>query len=201
MTITGLVTMHLMYWFRGAQVFQKSRSSLKILVAKRVTWSKFHFEDPYILGTAIQNLITMALWQLEFVHPSTHQIPCCPLQQINFTLQWVPICIVSWSSCIYVTYLTIPDMHYFKCAQKPFVGFSTAKLRKITQFLFVTFVIVLLDKVCHNFNKCVCGWVSEWVSEWFVDSLFIYLIIYWSTDALACICIPEDHHRAVHWST
>jgi hypothetical protein len=41
---------------RGAQIFQKSRSQLKILVARIVTWSKFHTEDPQILGTTVKKI-------------------------------------------------------------------------------------------------------------------------------------------------
>ena len=35
---------------RGAQIFQKSRSFLKILGTWKVTWNKFHTEGPQILG-------------------------------------------------------------------------------------------------------------------------------------------------------
>ena len=38
---------------RYAHIFQKSKSHLKILGARRVTWSKFHTEDPQILGATI----------------------------------------------------------------------------------------------------------------------------------------------------
>jgi hypothetical protein len=31
---------------RGAQIFQKSRSCVKILGVRSVTWSKFYTEDP-----------------------------------------------------------------------------------------------------------------------------------------------------------
>jgi hypothetical protein len=47
----------LMVYDRGAQIFQKSRSHLKILGARRVTWSKFRTEDPQILGATVQNLV------------------------------------------------------------------------------------------------------------------------------------------------
>jgi hypothetical protein len=38
------------------KIFQKSRSHLKILGARRVKWSKFHTEKPQILGVTVQNL-------------------------------------------------------------------------------------------------------------------------------------------------
>jgi len=34
------------------QIFQKTRSHLKLLGARRLTRTKFHTEDPQILGTA-----------------------------------------------------------------------------------------------------------------------------------------------------
>jgi hypothetical protein len=41
---------------RVAQIFHKSRSSIKIIGARGVTQKKFHTKDPQILGTIIQNL-------------------------------------------------------------------------------------------------------------------------------------------------
>ena len=38
---------------RGVHIFQKSKSCLKIVGASAVIWSKFHDENPKILGTAI----------------------------------------------------------------------------------------------------------------------------------------------------
>jgi len=43
---------------RGAQIFHKFGSHLKILGARRVTWSKFQTEEPQILGAPTQNLVT-----------------------------------------------------------------------------------------------------------------------------------------------
>lgn len=37
--------------------------------AWRVTWTKFHIEDPHILGTTIQNSVTRATWHPGFVAP------------------------------------------------------------------------------------------------------------------------------------
>lgn len=45
---------------KGAQIFQKSGSCLKILGAGRATLSKFHTEDPELLGTTIENSVTWA---------------------------------------------------------------------------------------------------------------------------------------------
>jgi len=49
-----------MLYSRGEQIFQKSRNHVKILGAQRVTLSKFHTEDPQILGIIVQNLVAMA---------------------------------------------------------------------------------------------------------------------------------------------
>ena len=52
---------------RGTQIFQKSRSDVKILGAGTETWSKFVLHKLQILGDAtIQHLVTR---RLAFVHP------------------------------------------------------------------------------------------------------------------------------------
>ena len=47
----------IMIYSRGAQIFQKANSHLKILGAMKVTWSKFRTEGPQILGTRLQNVV------------------------------------------------------------------------------------------------------------------------------------------------
>jgi hypothetical protein len=42
---------------RGIQIFQKYSSHLKILGARRVTWSKVHKEDSQTVGSTVQNLV------------------------------------------------------------------------------------------------------------------------------------------------
>jgi hypothetical protein len=54
---------------RGAQIFQKSRSHLKILGARRVMWSKFHNENPETLCATAENLCVTASWPPGVVHP------------------------------------------------------------------------------------------------------------------------------------
>ena len=48
---------------RDSQIFQKPRSTLKILGARKMTWNKFHAVDPYILGTAVENILTLLVEQ------------------------------------------------------------------------------------------------------------------------------------------
>ena len=45
----------------GAQISRKFRSHLKILGATEVTRSKFHTQDPHILGATVQNVIDRVL--------------------------------------------------------------------------------------------------------------------------------------------
>jgi hypothetical protein len=52
----------------GAQILQETRSCLRILGARRLTWSKVHTEDPQILGAATQNFVTKVTWCLGCVH-------------------------------------------------------------------------------------------------------------------------------------
>jgi hypothetical protein len=47
---------------RGAQICQQSRSHCKILCTRGVAWSRFHTEDPQILGATVQNLVTQVTW-------------------------------------------------------------------------------------------------------------------------------------------
>jgi hypothetical protein len=46
-----------MIYFKGAQIFKKSRSHVKIVGPKSVTRCKFHTEDPQILGVTVLNLV------------------------------------------------------------------------------------------------------------------------------------------------
>jgi hypothetical protein len=50
---------------QGPQIFQRSKHYLKILGTERMTRSKFHFEDPQILGAILQNLVTWVVCPLE----------------------------------------------------------------------------------------------------------------------------------------
>jgi hypothetical protein len=50
---------------KGPQIFQRYRHYLKILGTERLTRSKFHSEDPQILGATVQNLVTWDLCPLE----------------------------------------------------------------------------------------------------------------------------------------
>jgi hypothetical protein len=54
---------------QGTQIFQKSRRSLKIVGATRVTWRKCHTEDPQTFGAIEKNWIARAIWRPGFVQP------------------------------------------------------------------------------------------------------------------------------------
>jgi hypothetical protein len=54
---------------RRPHIFQKSRSHLKTLCARRATWGKFHIEDPQALGANIQNSVTGMTSYPGFQHP------------------------------------------------------------------------------------------------------------------------------------
>jgi len=49
------------------KVYNKFRSPLKILGARRETGSKFHYEHPKTLGVKAQTLVVMATWRPGFV--------------------------------------------------------------------------------------------------------------------------------------
>ena len=48
---------------RGTQNFHKSTGHLQIVGAIRVTRSKFHTENPQMLGVTVQNLVARATWR------------------------------------------------------------------------------------------------------------------------------------------
>ena len=52
----------------GPQIFEKYWSLLEIPSASRVSRSTFHTENPLILGTKVQNLITWETWHQELVY-------------------------------------------------------------------------------------------------------------------------------------
>ena len=51
---------------KGRQIFHKSRSRLKILGARRMTWSKFHAADPE--EASVQNSVPIVSCRPEFVN-------------------------------------------------------------------------------------------------------------------------------------
>lgn len=91
------------YEYRSAPVFQKSRSHPKIPGTRRTTWSKFHTEDPQILSTTVQNLVTTVSWYPGIVHPCINIIWLCGIscswnqQNTFFTVFMVvnPLCCAS----------------------------------------------------------------------------------------------------------
>jgi hypothetical protein len=62
-----------------AQIFHNSRSHLIGLVTRRVTWSKFHTEDPKILGA-------MPTWHPGFVHPWSILKLSCHYVEVSYTV-------------------------------------------------------------------------------------------------------------------
>jgi hypothetical protein len=53
----------------GAQLFDMYRSRRNILGTVRMTWFKFHSEDPLILDATVQNLLAQVAWRPGFVKP------------------------------------------------------------------------------------------------------------------------------------
>lgn len=48
--------------------FQKFWDQVNILGSRKVTWSKFHIEDPQILGASKHNVVDRATWRPGIVH-------------------------------------------------------------------------------------------------------------------------------------
>jgi len=53
---------------RGKHILRKSSNHLNVLGAIRVTGSKFHTQDPQILGPTEQNLLARGTWSSEIFH-------------------------------------------------------------------------------------------------------------------------------------
>jgi len=54
---------------KRANILQTLGSHFKILCARSVTCSKFRSEHSQFLGVHVRNIVTMATWPPEFVHP------------------------------------------------------------------------------------------------------------------------------------
>jgi hypothetical protein len=54
---------------RDAYIFQIPRRYLKILHARRLTWSQSHIEAPQTLGTTLNNSVARPIWRPGFVYP------------------------------------------------------------------------------------------------------------------------------------
>ena len=69
---------------RGAYNFPK------ILVARMVTWCKFHTEDPQISGTTVQSLVAVAVWGTGFMHRGMFlwQLPWLGYGNSLFVEEW-----------------------------------------------------------------------------------------------------------------
>ena len=52
---------------RGTQIFQKTRSNVKIPGARNAKRSKFDTDDRQLLGNTVQNSVARADWHLRFV--------------------------------------------------------------------------------------------------------------------------------------
>jgi hypothetical protein len=83
------------FYCRDTQILQKSWGHIKILGVRRVTWSRFHFEDSQMLVAALQNLVNRATWLPEFVRPpfmvsgysaGSHMVPLDQFTNFHETL-------------------------------------------------------------------------------------------------------------------
>jgi hypothetical protein len=64
-----LRTLNKMAYSWDAQTFQKSKTHLRILGARRLTRTKYQGENSQILGVTVTNSVASATWHPGFVHP------------------------------------------------------------------------------------------------------------------------------------
>jgi len=62
---------------RGIQIFQESRSHLKILGTRRVIRCKPHTDDPQTLCTVVQILVAWVTWYPGFLQSCFSVLRCC----------------------------------------------------------------------------------------------------------------------------
>jgi hypothetical protein len=68
-SITLLCAIPSLKGYNQGRFSQHARSYLKIQGLRRVIWSRFHTEDPQILGGSAQNLVATTNWRQVFVRP------------------------------------------------------------------------------------------------------------------------------------
>jgi hypothetical protein len=104
-------------WYsKGAQTFQKSRCHLKILSARRATWSMFATEDPQILRAIVQYLVAMRPGDRELYIA----VVVCPANTHVYTEDCRQIIFFSYS----VRYNRLTPSHVTHCFN-PLVQFPT----------------------------------------------------------------------------
>jgi hypothetical protein len=73
----------------GAQIFQKSRSYLKVLGAGRVTSSRFHIQNPQILGATLRNVVARVTCGLVSVPPYPNKCSLtCTIANMHGSQGW-----------------------------------------------------------------------------------------------------------------
>ena len=100
-------------YHRGAHIFQKFTSHLKILDSTRNVRHTFHAEDPQILRATLQNLVTPVIGRQAFVHPWLYHTwnriqywlcsPSCVTLKKSMVLGHSPLCLLS---CLWHTKLS-----------------------------------------------------------------------------------------------
>ena len=102
------------------QVLQKSTSHVKTPGITSVICTNFHIQDPEILGTKIQNLVTQTNLCLGFVHPWTKSIT----HYVN-TIKWwyIKECVQKWDRTCKQTASTQCFTCSFTCIQSNNVNF------------------------------------------------------------------------------
>ena len=76
------------FLLQGCTYFPKPSSQLKIIGARRVTWNKFHSEDPQISVATIQNLVAQVTSGQKVLHPCSSRTSTITK---TFLLLFVPI--------------------------------------------------------------------------------------------------------------
>jgi hypothetical protein len=64
-------------YIQSPPILRKYRNHLKILGARKVTWSKVYSGDPLTLEASVRNLIAMATWRVGFMHLWRERLFCC----------------------------------------------------------------------------------------------------------------------------
>jgi len=177
---------------RGAHIFQKSTSHLKILSTRRVAWSKFCSEDRCILGTSVQNLVATATCNQDLC-TSYHDLPAGVffLRRLRMfhSMDCLFVCGSKWWPQV-SSAATMQDKKACPSASKYANNFneSVFLLFFIYLFLFIYFILFFLPNLrlwgthlAHNFEhpRSQMMWLTHcWMFErlctvcwlWCIDS-------------------------------
>ena len=148
---------------RGTQLFQKSRSHLRTLSARRVIWRKFDTKDPKISGATVNNSVARATWRIGFVQHCIH-VPLPIAQFSENTLDFIKIDMANINPRTATSTAQIPQNTYILLLEMRFIclpSCSSSAKRHKTNAKSNAHIIQNVSRRCKN-GKLVRMWKISW---------------------------------------